>query len=110
MRHWRSITDAVHQEGGHIFVQLMHSGRIFHELNLPQGARGVAPSAVAVAGDMWTDQAQMKPNGTPQALSSGEVRHVRDEYVKSATSAAALHPRARAPIPALSHGAGQTPE
>jgi N-ethylmaleimide reductase len=86
---WRRVTDAVHEEGGHIFVQLMHTGRIFHELNLPTGVKGVAPSAIAAAGDMWTDQAQMQPNGTPQELSLSEVRKVRDHFVHSARLAMA---------------------
>jgi N-ethylmaleimide reductase len=86
---WRRVTDAVHEEGGHIFVQLMHTGRIFHELNLPKGVKGVGPSALAAAGDMWTDQAQMQPNGTPQELSLAEVRKVRDRYVHSARLAMA---------------------
>jgi N-ethylmaleimide reductase len=81
---WRLTTDAVHEAGGHIFVQLMHVGRIFHELNLPAGTTGVAPSAIAAAGQMWTDQEQMKPNGTPKALSGAELHRVRDEFVKSA--------------------------
>jgi N-ethylmaleimide reductase len=82
---WRLTTDAVHDAGGHIFVQLMHVGRIFHELNLPAGTTGVAPSAIAAAGQMWTDQEQMKPTGTPKALSGAELHRVRDEFVKSAT-------------------------
>jgi N-ethylmaleimide reductase len=81
---WRRVTDAVHEEGGRIFVQLMHTGRIFHELNLPEGVKGVAPSAIAAAGQMWTDQAQLQPNGTPRALRLDELGKVRDEYVQSA--------------------------
>ena len=82
--HWKSVTDAVHARGGRIFVQLMHTGRIFHELNLPQGARGVAPSAIAASGQMWTDQQQMLPNGTPRELGPDELHKVRDEFVRSA--------------------------
>jgi N-ethylmaleimide reductase len=81
---WRLTTEAVHEAGGHIFVQLMHVGRIFHELNLPSGTAGVAPSAIAAAGQMWTDQEQMKPNGRPQALSGAELKRVRDAFVTSA--------------------------
>jgi N-ethylmaleimide reductase len=84
---WSRVTRAVHDAGGHIFVQLMHTGRIFHPLNLPEGAEGVAPSAIAAAGDMWTDQEQLQPNATPRALRADELPAVRDEYVKSATLA-----------------------
>lgn len=81
---WRLSTDAVHEEGGHIFVQLMHVGRIFHELNLPAGASAIAPSAIPAAGDMWTDQEQMKPHGTPRAIAASELAGVRDQFVTSA--------------------------
>src|SRR5437660_5744607 len=49
---WKKVTDAVHKRGGKIVVQLMHTGRIGHPLNLPAGARLVAPSAIAAAGQM----------------------------------------------------------
>ncbi len=43
---WKKVTSAVHAKGGKIFVQLMHTGRISHQLNLPKGALVLAPSAV----------------------------------------------------------------
>ena len=46
---WKRITEAVHAQGAKIFMQLMHCGRIAHPLNLPAGARMLAPSAVAAA-------------------------------------------------------------
>ena len=81
---WQRITETVHHHGGHIFVQLMHAGRVFHPLNLPEGAEGVAPSAVAAAGQMWTDQQQMQDQPTPRALRTEELARVRDEFVHSA--------------------------
>jgi N-ethylmaleimide reductase len=84
VRGWRLIADAVHDAGGHVFVQLMHVGRVFHELNLPAGTKGVAPSAIAAAGQMWTDQQQLQPMGAPQALSANGLAQVRDQFVRSA--------------------------
>ena len=81
---WQRITETVHHHGGHIFVQLMHAGRVFHPLNLPEGAEGIAPSAVAAKGQMWTDQQQMQDQPTPRALELAEIAKVRDEYVHSA--------------------------
>jgi len=80
---WQRVTEAVHQRGGHIFAQLMHTGRTFHPLNLPQGAEGIAPSAIAAPGDIWTSQ-QMQVHGTPRALDTKELARVRDEFVHSA--------------------------
>jgi N-ethylmaleimide reductase len=81
---WKRVTDAVHEKGGHIFVQLMHTGRVFHPANLPDGAEGVAPSAVAAEGMMWTDEHQMQPQPTPRALLTEELSRVRDEFVRGA--------------------------
>lgn len=47
---WKKITSKVHQNGGKIVVQLMHTGRISHPLNMPEGAQILAPSAVKAAG------------------------------------------------------------
>ncbi|GAA3978197.1 alkene reductase [Hymenobacter antarcticus] len=81
---WQRITETVHHHGGHIFIQLMHSGRIFHPLNLPAGAEGVGPSAVAAAGQMWTDQQQMQDHPAPRALTTEEVAAVVKEFAHSA--------------------------
>jgi N-ethylmaleimide reductase len=47
---WKKITSTVHENGGKILVQLMHTGRISHALNMPQGSQILAPSAVKAAG------------------------------------------------------------
>jgi len=49
---WKKITDAVHSKRGHIFVQLMHTGRVAHPLNLPADAKILAPSAIGLKGNM----------------------------------------------------------
>ena len=46
---WKRIAEAVHAQGAKLFMQLMHCGRIAHPLNLPAGARMLAPSAAATA-------------------------------------------------------------
>lgn len=46
---WKIVTDAVHQAGGRIFMQLWHVGRVSDPIFL-DGALPVAPSAIAPGG------------------------------------------------------------
>jgi len=84
---WKPITDAVHAKGAMMFVQLMHCGRIAHPLNLPAGARLLAPSAVAAAGEMYTDAAGLKPHPVPQAMTEADIKAAIAEFVQAAKNA-----------------------
>ena len=84
---WKNITDAVHEKGGKIFIQFMHTGRIAHQSNLPEGAKVIGVSEIAAAGDMWTDEGGMLPHTTPHALSTSEVKATIEEYVDAAKNA-----------------------
>ncbi|HPM29037.1 MAG TPA: alkene reductase [Chryseolinea sp.] len=84
---WKLVTQAVHDAGGKIFAQLMHTGRIGHALNLPEGGRIVAPSAVVATGQMWTDKEGMKDHPVPQELSATDLTKTKNEYVQAAKNA-----------------------
>ncbi len=84
---WKSITDAVHAKGAKIFIQFMHCGRIAHPLNLPEGARMLAPSAVASAGEMYTDAEGMKPHPVPQAMTEADIKNAISEFAQAAKNA-----------------------
>ena len=86
---WKLVTKAVHAQGAKIFVQLMHCGRISHPLNLPQGGRVLAPSAIAAAGEMWTDSKQMQPLPVPQVFTEADLKLALEEYVQAARNAVA---------------------
>ena len=86
---WKLVTRAVHAQGAKIFVQLMHCGRIAHPLNLPKGGRVLAPSAIAAAGQMWTDSQQMQPLPVPEALTAADLKVVVEEFVQAAKNAVA---------------------
>ena len=45
---WKTITDAVHAQGGKIFIQLMHTGRVSHSENMEANSRILAPSAIGM--------------------------------------------------------------
>src|SRR5665647_643863 len=81
---WKKVTDAVDAK---IFVQLMHTGRIGHQLNLPAGARVLAPSAVAAAGQMFTDAEGMKDHPTPEAMTEADIMATAAEYVQASINA-----------------------
>lgn len=84
---WKLVTDAVHEAGGRIFVQLMHCGRISHADNLPEGAEVVAPSAVQAAGQMYTDTQGPQDHTVPREMTLEDVAQARQEYVHAATRA-----------------------
>jgi N-ethylmaleimide reductase len=84
---WKLVTSAVHMEESKIFVQLMHSGRISHELNMPEGAQVLAPSAVKAAGQMWTDAKQMQDFPVPKAMTTDDLLHTKSEFVDAALNA-----------------------
>jgi N-ethylmaleimide reductase len=86
---WKVITDAVHARGAKMFLQLMHCGRIAHPLNLPPGARMLAPSAVAAAGEMYTDAEGVKPHPAPQAMTDADITSAIAEFAQAAKNAVA---------------------
>jgi N-ethylmaleimide reductase len=84
---WKKITQTVHDKGSKIFIQLMHTGRIGHELNLPEGALLMAPSAVKAAGQMWTDAEQMKDHPEPKEMTAAELEQTKNEFIQAAKNA-----------------------
>lgn len=82
---WRKVADAVHSNGGHIFVQLMHTGRIAHPDN-KGGLETVAPSAIAAPGNVITASGP-QPYVMPRALETHEIADVVAEFVHAARSA-----------------------
>lgn len=85
---WKTVTSAVHQQGGRIFLQLWHVGRISHPLLQPNGELPVAPSAIAPEGDAATYEGP-KPFVTPRALELDEIPAIVDSYRQGALNAIA---------------------
>jgi 2,4-dienoyl-CoA reductase-like NADH-dependent reductase (Old Yellow Enzyme family) len=82
---WKKVTDAVHSEGGRIFAQIMHGGRVSHE-DINGGHPVVAPSAIAVEGETRTYNGK-QPHPVPHELSTDELPIVREEIVTASRNA-----------------------
>jgi N-ethylmaleimide reductase len=83
---WRQVTDAVHANGGRIFAQLMHGGRVSHPDTT--GLQPVGPSAVAAAADVFTPKGP-QPAPVPRALETAEVPEHARAYADAAARAVA---------------------
>jgi N-ethylmaleimide reductase len=83
---WKAVASAVHEAGGRIFMQLMHTGRISHPSLLPAGRPPVAPSAIRPNGQAWTDQGQ-QDFVTPHELTTAEIRQIVENYRRATRNA-----------------------
>jgi 2,4-dienoyl-CoA reductase-like NADH-dependent reductase (Old Yellow Enzyme family) len=82
---WKNITHAVHENGGRIFLQLWHVGRISDPMFL-DGKLPVAPSAIAAKGHVSLVRPE-KPYVTPRALELEEITNIVLAYKKGAENA-----------------------
>jgi N-ethylmaleimide reductase len=84
---WRIVTDAVHAEGGRIFLQLWHMGRASHS-DFHNGELPVGSSAIPINGDgIHTPDGQKKRYETPRALETSEIPKIVEDYRLAANRA-----------------------
>ncbi|WP_159940936.1 MULTISPECIES: alkene reductase [unclassified Nocardiopsis] len=83
---WKPVTAAVHANGGRIFAQIMHGGRVSHPSTT--GVRPVGPSAVPAVGDVFTPTGP-RPAPMPRALEEAEVPEHAESYAGAARHAVA---------------------
>ena len=82
---WKAVADAVHAKSGHIFVQLMHTGRVTAAANLPAGARVLGPSSATLEGEMYVDGKGMQPHTAPTPMTEVDMATAIEEYASSAS-------------------------
>lgn len=81
---WKRITDKVHKNGGKIFAQIWHTGRVSHPIYL-NGEKPLAPSAVALQGRVpRTNNLQY---GTPKEMSETEIQQMIEDFANAAANA-----------------------
>ncbi|WP_026991874.1 alkene reductase [Flavobacterium subsaxonicum] len=86
---WKKVTEAVHQQGSKIFLQLMHVGRIANQENMPEGTDIVAPSAISADSDIFTDTKGLLKTGTPKELDINSLYATIEEFVIASKNAIA---------------------
>lgn len=86
VRAWRTVTDAVHEKGGVIYAQLMHTGRIGHPANSPTSATPVGPSPVRAAGQIFT-KAGLQDFVVPEPLNAQQIRETIEDFTWAAANA-----------------------
>ncbi len=83
---WRKITDAVHEAGGKIVIQLWHVGRVSHTSLQPDGQAPVAPSAI-VAKTKTFIEGGFADTSMPRALELAEIPGIIADYRRAAENA-----------------------
>lgn len=85
---WQLVTQAVHDRGGRIFLQLWHGGRCSHPSLQPQNALPVAPSAIAPGEESaLTITGEEVPFVVPRAIATSEIPSIIAQYRQAAVNA-----------------------
>tara|TARA_R100001369_G_C3308055_1_gene166856 strand:+ start:276 stop:1385 length:1110 start_codon:yes stop_codon:yes gene_type:complete len=83
---WKKIVDSVHADGGRIFVQLWHVGRISHTSLLPDGRAPVSSTDKAAEAMTYTHNG-FEPTSKPDALTIEGIRETIADFVTAAKAA-----------------------
>ncbi|GFO66661.1 alkene reductase [Geomonas limicola] len=81
---WRRVTDEVHAREGRIFLQIMHTGRVGSLVNLKTGAEIIGPSAIPLAGKVWSDVKGEVPYDVPRTMTEHDIAVAVAEYARAA--------------------------
>lgn len=89
---WAQVTKAVHAEGGRIYAQLWHVGRLSHVSLQPGGAAPIGPVARAAetsSAYAWVEPnvAGMVPASVPRALPADQIPRLIHDFVRAARRA-----------------------
>jgi N-ethylmaleimide reductase len=83
---WKKVTKSVHDNGGVIYAQLWHTGRVGHSVDR-NGKLPVAPSAVGIKGQQHFTSQGMKDYETPHELTIVEIKQIVKDYGTAAKNA-----------------------
>jgi N-ethylmaleimide reductase len=89
---WRKVTRAVHHEGGRIYLQLWHVGRVGHCSLRADGSPPVGPSTICLLNDRvpilaGSTEPVLAPCDAPRALTTAEARAIPGDFARAAGNA-----------------------
>lgn len=82
---WRLVTKVVHEQGGKIFAQLWHVGRLSHP-DLLKGKLPLAPSALNPFEKVFTDNG-LKDTVIAHEMNVDQIKKTIDDFVQAALNA-----------------------
>ena len=83
---WKPITDAVHERGGRMVLQLWHMGRMVH--SAVTGRQPLAPSPITPPGEAHSYNGKL-PFEQPRGATADDIKRVLDDYSRAARNAIA---------------------
>ncbi|WP_114287840.1 alkene reductase [Candidatus Halocynthiibacter alkanivorans] len=83
---WAAVADAVHAEGGRIFMQIWHMGRAALSESI-EGQKPLAPSPVAATGEIPNSKGVPTAFDTPEAMSAAQIREAVSAFATAARRA-----------------------
>jgi N-ethylmaleimide reductase len=83
---WKPVTHAVRSQGGRIFAQLWHTGRVGHT-SVRNGSLPVAPSAIPITGQQHYTPTGPQDFETPHPLTIAEIQQIFQDYRQAAINA-----------------------
>jgi N-ethylmaleimide reductase len=86
---WRQVTEAVKAKGGHMYLQLWHTGRVSHSTHQMDGRPPVGPSAIAAQGNTMSAFGKRVPYEVPRPLRIDELPGVVASFARAAENAMA---------------------
>lgn len=84
---WKTVTDAVHAQGGKIFLQIWHTGRMSHSHFQPDNQAPVAPSAIAANAKTYINGQGYVECSLPRALEASEIPEIVNDFRVAAANA-----------------------
>ncbi|CAN7562841.1 alkene reductase [Rhizobium sp. LjRoot254] len=83
---WTKVATAVHAEGGHIFMQIMHAGRMGHVDNTPHHRDLLAPSAIGANQPMYTPTGP-QTTSAPREMTVDDIKQTVQDFRQAARNA-----------------------